>query len=87
MALRVVARTGGSKRVQAQPAGSKWVQALPAGSKWVQAQPAGSKRMQALPAGQTSVGVWGSAKRQRSLPQPARVGNADRKSAGKPADS
>ncbi len=39
MALRVVARTGGSKWVQAQPAGSKRVQAPPTGSRWGRALP------------------------------------------------
>ena len=67
--------SGGSKWVQAQPAGSRWLRAPPGeeisrSNVWrlvscsIRRQQVG----QAVPAGQTSVGVWGSAKRSGASP-------------------
>ena len=58
-------------RVVARTGGSGWLSALPTGSSW----------NRALPGSQTSVGVWGSAKRSGASP------SSRRQSAGKPADS
>ena len=60
------------------------------GSKWQSALPTGSKRNRALPGAQTSVGVWGSAKRSGASPSQPRVGSADRSfpgASGKPENS